>query len=290
MRARAITRALLDPASPAGRRRLWACAFGRGVYRSDDDGRTWTVKNAGIEGAQPFAWRITRAPDGTLYLVVARRSERGRIGDRDDGSLYRSTDGGDRWTKLALPSGTNGPNALAVDPRDPRRLYLAAWGVAPPGGDTGGGVLLSEDAGATWRSVLPAAQHVYDVTMDAHNPDLLYACGFDQAAWRSADRGETWTRLGGFNFQWGHRVVPDATDPSRVYVTTFGGSVWRGPALGDPRAPEDVVPWAEEAGDARLQRLVEANVAGTHAYQVLLARKDGKGDPACYAAGALAED
>ena len=35
---------------------------------------------------------------------------------------------------------------------------------------------------------------------------------------------------------------------------------------------------------------VEANVAGTHAYQVLLAKKDGKGDPACYPAGALAED
>ena len=285
----AVTHVLLDPSSPAGGRRLWACAFGRGVYRSDDGGRNWTAKSAGIEGTQPFAWRISRAPDGALYLVVARRSERGRIGDRDDGALYRSTDGGDRWTKLALPAGTNGPNALTVDPRDPRRLYLAAWGVATPGGDTGGGVFLSADAGATWRSILPAAQHVYDVTMDPRDPALLYACGFDQAAWRSADRGETWTRLRGFNFQWGHRVVPDPTDPSRVYVTTFGGSVWRGPALGDPQAPEDVVPWGEETREARLPRLVEANVAGTHAYQVLLAKKDGKVDPACYAAGAFTE-
>jgi len=280
----AITHVLLDPQSPPGRRRLWACAFGRGVYRSDDDGRTWAARNAGIEGPQPFAWRITRAGDGTLYLVVARRSERGRIGDADDGALYRSTDGGDRWQKLALPAGTNGPNALTVDPRDPRRLYLAAWGVATPGGDTGGGILLSGDAGATWRNLLPAAQHVYDVTMDPRDPDLLYACGFDQAAWRSADRGQTWARLRGFNFQWGHRVVPDPQDASRVWVTTFGGSVWRGPALGDPQAPEDVIPWVEGAGDARLH-LVEANIAGTHAYQVLLAKKDGKGDPACYAAG-----
>jgi photosystem II stability/assembly factor-like uncharacterized protein len=275
-------------------RRTDPARYQGGVAVSRDGGRTWTAKSAGIEGAQPFAWRLSRAADGTLYLVVARRSERGRIGDRDDGALYRSTDGGDRWTKLALPPGTNGPNALTVDPRDPRRLYLAAWGVATPGGDTGGGVFLSADAGATWRSVLPAAQHVYDVTMDPRDPSLLYACGFDQAAWRSADRGETWTRLRGFNFQWGHRVVPDQTDPSRVYVTTFGGSVWRGPALGDPRAPEDVVPWGEETREepreARLQHLVEANVAGTHAYQVLLVKKDGKGDPACYAAGALAED
>ena len=32
------------------------------------------------------------------YLVVARRSEDGRIGGEEDGALYRSTDGGERWT------------------------------------------------------------------------------------------------------------------------------------------------------------------------------------------------
>ena len=41
--------------------------------------------------------------------------------------------------------------------------------------------------------------------------------------------------------------------------------------------------------DARLARLVEANVIATHAYQVLLARKSGKGDAACYAAGKLSD-
>jgi len=55
-----------------------------------------------------------------------------------------------------------------------------------------------------------------------------------------------------------------------------------------------VVPWGEETREetreARVQRLVEANVAGTHAYQVLLAKTDGKADPAGYAAGPLTED
>ena len=69
-----------------------------------------------LPARQPFAWRITRAGDGTLYLVVARRSERGRIGDADDGALYRSTDGAEHWTRMTLPAGTNGPNGLTVDP------------------------------------------------------------------------------------------------------------------------------------------------------------------------------
>jgi len=252
----AVTHVLLDPTSPKGARTLYACAFGRGVYKSTDDGKTWSLKNDGVTQRPPFAWRISRAGDGTLYLVVARRSERGKIGDEGDGALYRSTDGAAHWTPVTLPRGTNGPNALTADPRDARRLYLSAWGVAGDVDDTGGGIFSSTDAGATWRNVLPRSQHVYDTTVDPARPDTLYAGGFDQAAWRSTDRGETWTRIRGFNFKWGHRVIPDANDASSVYVTTFGGSVWHGPAAGDPQAPEDAVrvPAAEPAPETPAAR------------------------------------
>jgi hypothetical protein len=241
----AITHLLLDPRSPAGRRTLYAAAFGRGVYKSADNGRTWMLKNDGLSAdprQQPFAWRLTMDHAGVLYLVVARRSEDGRIGDRDDGAIYRSTDGAEHWTPLPLPRGTNGPAAVTVDPRDPARLYLSAWGVAGPSADTGGGVFVSGDAGRSWRPVLAAAQHVYDVSVDPRNPHVLFACGFDQGVYRSDDRGETWRRIKGFNFKWGHRVVPDPEDASRIYVVTFGGGVWHGPAEGDPSAIEDVVP------------------------------------------------
>ncbi len=173
MEESAITHVLLDPKSPRGSRTLYAAAFGRGVYKSTDNGRTWSLQNEGLLADprnQPFAWRLTLAPDGTLYLVVARRSERGRIGDADDGALYRSSDGAETWQAMTLPSGTNGPNALTVDPQDPKRLYLSAWGVTRPDGDTGGGIFLSTDAGATWRPVFTEAQHVYDVTIDPHDP------------------------------------------------------------------------------------------------------------------------
>jgi photosystem II stability/assembly factor-like uncharacterized protein len=245
MEESAITHVLLDARSPKGSRTLYAAAFGRGVYKSTDNGRSWTLKNAGLAPDprnQPFAWRLTLAPDGALYLVVARRSERGRIGDRDDGALYRSTDGAEHWQALPLPAGTNGPNGLTVDPGDPRRLYLSAWGVTHPDGDTGGGIFLSTDAGASWRPVFTEAQHVYDVTIDPRDPKRMYAGGFDQAAFRSVDRGETWTRIRGYNFKWGQRVIPDPEDISKIYVTTFGGSVWHGPAAGDPAATEDVLP------------------------------------------------
>ena len=45
----------------------------------------------------------------------------------------------------------------------------------------------------------------------------------------------------GFNFKWGHRVIPDPATRTRIYITTFGGGVWHGPAAGDPDAVEDVI-------------------------------------------------
>jgi photosystem II stability/assembly factor-like uncharacterized protein len=235
-----ITHIIMDPTSPVGRRTLYACGFGDGVFKSTDNGRTWALKRKGIEGRQPFAWRLARADDGTLYLVVARRSSRGEIGDENDGALYRSKDGAQTWEPITLPKGTNGPNGLTLDPRDNRRMYLSAWGRITPEGDSGGGIFLSDDAGRTWKAVLEADQHIYDVSVDPRRPDTLYACGFESAAYRSADRGLSWTRIRGYNFKWGHRVFPDPHNPEKIYITTFGGSVWHGPAQGDPNALEDV--------------------------------------------------
>ncbi len=216
----AATHILLDGGS------LYVTGFGRGVFRSDDGGSTWSLKNQGLPEKEPFAWRLAKAGDGALYLVIARRSERGEIGNDRDGSLYRSTDRAETWEKVNLPDGVNGPNGLAVDPADPRRLYLAAWARQ---GARNGGIYVSTDRGATWRRAHDGDQHVYDVTIDPRRPQVLYASGFESAAWRSDDRGATWTRVPGYDFKWGHRVVPDPAEAGMVYITTFGGSVWHGP-------------------------------------------------------------
>lgn len=239
MQESAATHILLDPTSPVDARVLYVAAFGRGVYKSSDGGRTWSLKNQGIAQSEPFAWRLALSSDATLYLVVARRSEDGSIGNSGDGALYRSTDGAEHWQAVPLPQGVNGPNGLAVDPRTPSRLYLAAWARATGEHGESGGVFLSEDAGSHWQQVLAKDRHIYDVTVDSEDPNNLYASGFESSAWRSSDRGLNWKRIPGFNFKWGHRVIPDPADHSKVYITTFGGSVWHGSVDGKD-APLDI--------------------------------------------------
>jgi photosystem II stability/assembly factor-like uncharacterized protein len=237
----AATDILLDPTSPASARILYVAGFGKGVFKSTDGGKTWRLKNNGLPGQEPFAWRIARDKNGALYLVIARRSDDGRFGNSEDGGLYRSTDGAERWQKINLPEGVNGPNWVAIDPTNSNRLVLAVWGRWTPQGAVKGGIYLSTDAGKSCRNVLSRDQHIYAVTIDPGSPHILYAAGFESSAWRSSDRGETWRRLKGFNFKWGQQVILDPENSGMIFIATYGGSVWHGPAAGDPHAGEDIV-------------------------------------------------
>lgn len=47
--------------------------------------------------------------------------------------------------------------------------------------------------------------------------------------WLSRDDGGSWEPFHDLPFSNIQRVVFDPADRQRIYVTTFGGSVWRGP-------------------------------------------------------------
>jgi len=76
--------------------------------------------------------------------------------------------------------------------------------------------------------------------IESMQPDTLYINTFQNAAYRSADAGETWSRIEGYRFKWGQKAVPDVNNPGMLYLTTYGGSVFHGPAEGIPGAFEGI--------------------------------------------------
>ncbi len=225
----AVTHLLVDPTSAS--RGLWfACVLGHGVFRSADGGETWTRASDGLP-AQPMVWALSRASDGTLYVVVVRRAEGD---DAAAGAIFTSSSNGTTWQPLALPPQVTGPTSIIADPEHPRRLVLSAWGWHHPERNTIGGIFVSDDRGRAWRRVLARDNFVFSVTRDERNASRIYAAGFSGTAWRSDDAGETFLPIRGFGFKNAHRIFADHAHAGCIYIATFGAGLWRG--LGDTDA------------------------------------------------------
>ncbi|MGN6490531.1 MAG: hypothetical protein ACTHLE_00940 [Agriterribacter sp.] len=238
---------VLDSSTPPGNSTLYAALYNKGVFKSTDDCKSWTLKNNGIED-NTCAFELTLSPTHDLFLTVSatpqhKNGKRGR--DFYSGAVYKSSDGATTWTKLQISNGWLFPNGIECDPFNPNRIYLGCWADIDlsdlVGGEvartTGGneklkmpgGVFMSDDGGKTWSSVFDDKQYVYDVVADARIPGRLYLNTFNKAAYRSDDNGKTWKKIKGYDFHWGQRPVIDPYNTDRLYLTTFGSSVWWGP-------------------------------------------------------------
>ena len=230
------TSVCIDPTSPAGDRTMYVALVGQGVYKTTDGGRTWTRKSNGLgQAGNMHAWLVRRTGDGTLYCTVTGK----RQGLQFDvpGGLYRSVDGGESWA-IAHPGLTlHWAGGFAVHPEDAKTIFLAA-ATAPQKPE--GGLYRTRDGGATWQQVVrdgdlpgsPSYIQAFFVTVDPRHPERVYFSTTAHGLWLSRDGGDRWEKIEGLPFRSAHRIAFDPEDADRMWISTFGGGGWTGPALG----------------------------------------------------------
>src|ERR1022692_2761202 len=264
---RQIGRVVVDPTNA---NRVYVAALGhiydsnpeRGVYRSIDGGTTWKkvlfkASDPANVGAVELAidpkhprvlyaslW-ATRRPPWSVYSPT----------NLPGGGLYKSTDGGDTWKQLTggLPTDDFvGKIGIAVSPSNPNRLWAVVddvgsavpsgigggggrgAGAAPAGGVApsrpGGGVYLSDNAGATWKLVNAENRlwgrgwYFEAVTVDPTNPDRAYV--MNTATFMTTDAGRTFVPVKGApGCDDYHQLWVNPKDGNRMVLSSDQGTV-----------------------------------------------------------------
>ena len=210
-----------------GNPRLYAAAnhwaWGPTVSRSDDLGKTWESRSPGLGFPQDMGitignvWNVTPAQHGEPGIVYAGVQPAGLFRSEDYGESWAPVESLNRHESRPQWSGTGGGdsclNSIEVDPRDPRRIYVAI---------SAGGSFVTADGGETWSSfshtirqqderaiafstelmerfggpTLPdvdplGINEMHKMRLDAKNPDRLWTQSH-VGVFRSDDRGLTW--------------------------------------------------------------------------------------------------
>jgi photosystem II stability/assembly factor-like uncharacterized protein len=207
--------------SPADPRVLYAGLGGQGIYRSADEGQTWSA--GGVTGLSAMALAPHPTDPQRLYTRVAFE----RVYEtRDGGATWAA-----RWEGLGLSTEII---SLAIDPHQPQTLYA--------GGTQG--LFKSHDGGLSWQPIGREldGQTVFTLVVDGANPDWLYA-GTTRGAYHSIDGGQSWQPWGSgledisvtalaFHPQQ-ERVVYAGTKYRGVYRSGDGGGTWQPTSVAD---------------------------------------------------------
>jgi photosystem II stability/assembly factor-like uncharacterized protein len=234
-----------------------------GVWKSDDYGRTWNPIFDHEPTQSIGAIAVAASDPNIVYVGSGEGLHRPDLSVGD--GIYKSTDAGKTWVHLGLSDGFQIP-ALAVDPRDPNRVFAAVLG-HPYGPNGERGLFRSIDGGQTWQKAIYKDENTgaSDVEIDPSNPDVIYASMWEarEGPWedgnkvdgtggglfKSTDGGAHWRQLGsGLPKDLSQLYVAIApANSNRLYATVASASG----ALGVYRSDDAGENWSKITDDPR---------------------------------------
>ena len=210
-----------------------------GFWKSLDAGETWKKMNLNIDQVQ--VGRIAIHPKNPDVVLIAVMGD--LFKNSSDRGLYKTTDGGDTWSKVLYTNNRAGAVDVSIDKNNPRIVYASTWNIrrtpySLESGGEGSGLWKSTDGGDTWKNIsgnegLPGGTWgISGVAISPVNSRKIFALieNQDGGLYRSDDGGNSWKKVNeDRNLRqraWYYtRIYADTQNENRVYVMNV--SFWR---------------------------------------------------------------
>jgi photosystem II stability/assembly factor-like uncharacterized protein len=253
-----VTAIAIDPNNPET---IYVGGAQGGVWKSTDNGTTWSPLMDELADGSLAVGSIAIAPNGDIYVGTG---EGNNSGDSYYGAgILKSTDGGRTWTRLGASTfGRSTFTKLVVDPK--QGSIVASTNTGQTSSSTANlrvdpgvplGVYVSLDGGNTWTLTLNATYEASDIVIDPSDSSIVYAA-VDGGVYVSKDGGLSWAGalVGGLpsprdvgrinlgisassHLTLFAAIEDISSNPTRgwLYQTTDGGSSWS--LVNLPRTP-----------------------------------------------------
>ncbi|MBL4657885.1 MAG: glycosyl hydrolase, partial [Flavobacteriales bacterium] len=202
-------------------------AYGDGIYKSVDGGKSW--ENKGLKTSEHIGKIIVDPRNSAVVYVAAMGPLWKKGGER---GVYKTIDGGEKWTRVLNIDEYTGVTDIVMDPRDPDVLYAAAEQrmrhvFTYIGGGPGSGIHKSTDGGKTWNKLKSGLPKVdvgrIGLAISPVNPDYVFAIieasdkkgGF----FRSTNRGGSWKKMGDYSTSGNYyqEIICDPKDVDKIF-------------------------------------------------------------------------
>ena len=205
---------------------LWSDSNERGVYKSNDGGETW--ENILFLNNSTGCADLAMDPSNPKILYASmwefRRTAWSFNSGGDNSALYKSTDGGENWSKIhnGFPEGKLGRLAIGVSKSNPNTLYT----VIESEKNEDKGLYKSTDGGVNWEQknndfgITVRPFYFSRIVVDPKDEDIVVKAGLYGSI--SKDGGETFENLGNMHADI-HDMVFDINNSDIMYVGTDGG-------------------------------------------------------------------
>jgi photosystem II stability/assembly factor-like uncharacterized protein len=229
---RHISRVIINRGDPnivyvAAMGHLWGPNPERGIYKTIDGGRTWT-KVLYVDVNTGFA-DLAVDPSDPLTLYAAaydyRRTPWYFSSGGPGSGLYKTTDGGATWKKLAkdLPTGTIGRIGIDVSRSNPRVVYALIESLDA-------GIWRSEDKGESWKRTCDTATYKQvnfrpfyysQIRVDPTNDKVVYV--FSGGSYVSENMGKNFVNISTGTHPDHHALWIDPSNPLHLIDGNDGG-------------------------------------------------------------------
>ncbi|MBN1781114.1 hypothetical protein JW948_08330 [bacterium] len=199
---------------------IWAgTQFQRGIFKSVDAGQSWTEMDEGIQDTEGITFRgFTVDPFNSEVVYAAAELSSwnwnpeplpGREFDLTMGVVYKTTDGGDKWTEIWR--GNNLARYIWIHPENPELIYISTGIFDREAADSdddkdnpgGEGIVRSKDGGKTWENINTGMENLYVGSLFMHpdNPEILLAgtgnnaYGSGQGIYLTENGGDSWEKV-----------------------------------------------------------------------------------------------